>query len=168
MKEKLLMLGNQAIARGAFEAGVKVSSAYPGTPSTEISEFLAKYPEVYAEWAPNEKVALEVAIGASFSGVRSLCCMKHVGLNVASDPLYTFAYTGVNGGSVIVVADQDDSAFGARASFRAFGQRGGEGFHEICFRTLRKIRHSRHFKDYYKVVAFPKRGKYRGESRPAR
>ena len=105
MKEKLLMLGNQAIARGAFEAGVKVSSAYPGTPSTEISEFLAKYPEVYAEWAPNEKVALEVAIGASFSGVRSLCCMKHVGLNVASDPLYTFAYTGVNGGSVIVVAD---------------------------------------------------------------
>ena len=99
------MLGNEAIARGAFEAGVKVSSAYPGTPSTEISEYLAKYDEVYTEWAPNEKGAAEVAIGASISGVRSLACMKHVGLNVASDPLYTFSYTGVNGGSVIVVAD---------------------------------------------------------------
>ncbi len=99
------MLGNEAIARGAFEAGVKLSSAYPGTPSTEISEYLAKYDEVYTEWAPNEKVAAEVAIGASISGVRSMACMKHVGLNVASDPLYTFAYTGVNGGSVIVVAD---------------------------------------------------------------
>ncbi len=99
------MLGNEAIARGAYEAGVKLSSAYPGTPSTEISEYLAKYDEIYTEWAPNEKVACEVAIGASFSGVRSLACMKHVGLNVASDPLYTFAYTGVNGGSVIVVAD---------------------------------------------------------------
>ncbi len=103
--EKIIMLGNQAIARGAYEAGVKVSSAYPGTPSTEISEFLSKYDEVYTEWAPNEKVAVEVAIGASFSGVRNLSCMKHVGLNVASDPLYTFSYTGVNGGSVIVVAD---------------------------------------------------------------
>ena len=105
MANSKLMLGNEAIARGAFEAGVKVSSAYPGTPSTEISENLAKYNEVYTEWAPNEKVALEVAVGASYSGVRSLACMKHVGLNVASDPLYTFAYTGVNGGSVIVVAD---------------------------------------------------------------
>ena len=105
MANSKLMLGNEAIARGAFEAGVKVSSAYPGTPSTEISENLAKFDEVYTEWAPNEKVALEVAIGASYSGVRSLACMKHVGLNVASDPLYTFAYTGVNGGSVIVVAD---------------------------------------------------------------
>jgi len=99
------MLGNEAIARGAYEAGVKLSSAYPGTPSTEISEYLAKYDEVYTEWAPNEKVAAEVAIGASISGVRSLACMKHVGLNVASDPLYTFSYTGVNGGSVLVVAD---------------------------------------------------------------
>ena len=99
------MLGNEAIARGAYEAGVKLSSAYPGTPSTEISEYLAKYNEVYTEWAPNEKVAAEVAIGASISGVRSLACMKHVGLNVASDPLYTFSYTGVNGGSVFVVAD---------------------------------------------------------------
>ena len=105
MNEKKIMLGNDAIARGAFEAGVKVSSAYPGTPSTEISEVLATYSEVYTEWAPNEKVALEVAAGASISGVRSLACMKHVGLNVASDPLYTLAYTGVNGGLVIVVAD---------------------------------------------------------------
>ena len=110
MSEKRMMLGNEAIARGAFEAGVKVSSAYPGTPSTEISEFLAKYDEVYTEWAPNEKVAAEVAIGASISGVRSLACMKHVGLNVAADPLYTFAYTGVNGGSVFVVADDPGMA----------------------------------------------------------
>ena len=105
MANKTIMLGNEAIARGAYEAGVKLSSAYPGTPSTEISEYLAKYNEVYTEWAPNEKVAAEVAIGASISGVRSLACMKHVGLNVASDPLYTFSYTGVNGGSVFVVAD---------------------------------------------------------------
>ncbi len=105
MSEKIIMLGNEAIARGIYEAGGKVSSAYPGTPSTEISEYLAKYDEVYTEWAPNEKVALEVAIGASLAGVRSASCMKHVGLNVASDPLYTFSYTGVNGGSVIVVAD---------------------------------------------------------------
>ena len=103
--DKKIMLGNEAVARGAYEAGVKVSSAYPGTPSTEISELLALYPEVYTEWAPNEKVALEVAAGASVAGVRSLACMKHVGLNVASDPLYTLAYTGVNGGLVIVVAD---------------------------------------------------------------
>ena len=105
MSNKVIMLGNEAIARGAFEAGVKLSSAYPGTPSTEISEYLSKYSEVYTEWAPNEKVAAEVAIGASISGVRSLACMKHVGLNVAADPLYTFSYTGVGGGSVFVVAD---------------------------------------------------------------
>ncbi|MBQ3235257.1 MAG: indolepyruvate ferredoxin oxidoreductase subunit alpha [Clostridia bacterium] len=105
MKEKMIMLGNEAIARGAYEAGVELSSAYPGTPSTEISEALCKYEDVYTEWAPNEKVAVEVAFGASVSGKRALACMKHVGLNVASDPLYTFAYTGVNGGAVIVVAD---------------------------------------------------------------
>jgi len=105
MAEKTIMLGNEAIARGVYEAGAKVSSAYPGTPSTEISEYLSKYDEVYTEWAPNEKVAAEVAIGASIAGVRSLCCMKHVGLNVAADPLYTFSYTGVGGGSVFVVAD---------------------------------------------------------------
>ena len=105
MSKKSIMLGNEAIARGAFEAGVKLSSAYPGTPSTEISEYLAKYDEVYTEWAPTEKVALEVAAGASIAGTRALACMKHVGLNVASDPLYTLSYTGVGGGLVIVVAD---------------------------------------------------------------
>ncbi len=105
MSEKTIMLGNEAIARGAYEAGVTVSSAYPGTPSTEISEILCKYDEVYTEWAPNEKVAVEVAFGASVAGARALACMKHVGLNVASDPLYTFSYTGVSGGAVIVVAD---------------------------------------------------------------
>ncbi|MBQ9949926.1 MAG: indolepyruvate ferredoxin oxidoreductase subunit alpha [Clostridia bacterium] len=102
---KKLMLGNEAIARGAYESGVTVSSAYPGTPSTEINENVATYKEIYAEWAPNEKVAVEVALGAAISGARSLSCMKHVGLNVASDPFYTAAYTGVNAGCVIVVAD---------------------------------------------------------------
>ena len=110
MSNKVIMLGNEAIARGAYEAGVKLSSAYPGTPSTEISEYLAKYEAVYTEWAPNEKVAAEVAIGASISGVRSMACMKHVGLNVAADPLYTFSYTGVGGGSVFVVADDPGMA----------------------------------------------------------
>lgn len=105
MSEKKILLGNEAIARGAYEAGVKVSAAYPGTPSTEVSEALAKYEEVYAEWSPNEKVATEVALGASIAGVRSMCAMKHVGLNVAADPLYTAAYTGVRGGMVLVVAD---------------------------------------------------------------
>jgi len=100
-----MMLGNAAIARGAYEAGVKVSAAYPGTPSTEISENIIKYPEIYAEWSPNEKVAAEVAIGASMAGCRSMCSMKHVGLNVASDPLYTASYIGVNGGLLFVVAD---------------------------------------------------------------
>ena len=104
--KKVIMLGNEAIARGAYEAGVKVSAAYPGTPSTEISENIVKYKDdIYAEWSPNEKVATEVAIGASVAGVRSLACMKHVGLNVAADPLYTVSYMGVNGGLVIVVAD---------------------------------------------------------------
>ena len=105
MAEKKIMLGNEAIARGAYEAGVKVSSAYPGTPSTEISENVVKYDGIYAEWAPNEKVAMEVAIGASISGVRSLCSMKMVGVNVASDPLFTISYSGVNGGLVLVAAD---------------------------------------------------------------
>ena len=106
MAEKVIMLGNEAIARGAYEAGVKVSSAYPGTPSTEISEYLVQYKDdVYEEWAPNEKVATEVAVGASLAGVRSMACMKHVGLNVAADPLYSVSYMGVNGGLVLVVAD---------------------------------------------------------------
>ncbi|MGI6685454.1 MAG: indolepyruvate ferredoxin oxidoreductase subunit alpha [Bacillota bacterium] len=102
---KRIMTGNEAIARGAFEAGCTVAAAYPGTPSTEILENLAQYPEVYSEWAPNEKVAVEVVCGASIGGARSLAAMKHVGLNVAADPLFTIAYEGVNGGLVIVTAD---------------------------------------------------------------
>ena len=102
---KQLMLGNEAIARGAYEAGVRVSSAYPGTPSTEINENIANYREIYSEWAPNEKVAVEVALGAAVSGARSMACMKHVGLNVAADPFFTATYTGVNAGMVVVVAD---------------------------------------------------------------
>ena len=86
-----LMLGNEAVARGAWEAGVRVCTAYPGTPSTEITENIAKYEDVYCEWSPNEKVALEVAIGASMGGARAMCCMKHVGVNVAADPLFTAA-----------------------------------------------------------------------------
>ena len=103
MKE--LMLGNKAVARGLYEAGCSVISSYPGTPSTEITEEAVKFPEIYCEWAPNEKVAMEVAFGASLAGKRSFCGMKHVGLNVAADPLFTMSYTGVNGGVVIGVAD---------------------------------------------------------------
>lgn len=123
MKE--LMLTNQAIARGAYEAGVRVISSYPGTPSTEITEFSAKYSEMHVEWAPNEKVALEVSLGSAIAGVRSMACMKHVGLNVAADPLFTVSYTGINAGLVIVVADdpgmassqnEQDSRFYARSA----------------------------------------------------
>ena len=104
--KKVIMLGNEAIARGAYEAGVKVSAAYPGTPSTEISEYLVQYKDdLYCEWSPNEKVATEVAIGASVAGTRAMACMKHVGFNVAADPAYTVSYMGVNGGLMIVVAD---------------------------------------------------------------
>ena len=122
---KKLMLGNEAVARGAYEAGVTVATAYPGTPSTEITENIAKYDDIYSEWSPNEKVALEVAIGASVAGARAICSMKHVGLNVAADPLFTVSYTGVNGGLVIMVADdpgmhssqnEQDSRYYARAS----------------------------------------------------
>ena len=125
-ENKVMMLGNEAIARGAYEAGVRVSAAYPGTPSTEISENLVKYKdELYCEWSPNEKVAMEVAIGASFSGVRSMASMKHVGVNVAADPLYSVSYIGVNGGLVLVAADdpglyssqnEQDSRMVARAA----------------------------------------------------
>ena len=122
---KTLMLGNEAVARGLYEAGCAFVSSYPGTPSTEITEAAALYKEMYAEWAPNEKVALESAFGASLSGRRSFCGMKHVGLNVAADPLFTIAYTGVNAGLVIAVADdpgmhssqnEQDSRHYARAS----------------------------------------------------
>ncbi len=122
---KTLMLGNEAVARGLYEAGCDFVSSYPGTPSTEITEAVAKYEAVYAEWAPNEKVAMESAFGACLAGRRSFCGMKHVGLNVAADPLFTIAYTGVNAGMVIGVADdagmhssqnEQDSRHYARAS----------------------------------------------------
>ena len=122
---KTLMLGNEAVARGLYEAGCSFVSSYPGTPSTEITECVATYKKVYAEWAPNEKVAMEAAFGASHAGKRSFCAMKHVGLNVAADPLFTIGYTGVNGGMVIGVADdagmhssqnEQDSRHYARAS----------------------------------------------------
>ncbi|MBE0602846.1 MAG: indolepyruvate ferredoxin oxidoreductase subunit alpha, partial [Deltaproteobacteria bacterium] len=103
-----LLSGNEAVARGAFEAGVRVASAYPGTPSTEILEELVRYEGVCAEWAPNEKVSVEVAIGASMAGVRALAAMKHVGVNVAADPIFTASYTGVGGGLVIVTADDPE------------------------------------------------------------
>ena len=102
---KKLMLGNEAVARGLYEAGCRLVSSYPGTPSTEITEEAVKFDDIYCEWAPNEKVAMETAFGASLAGARSACCMKHVGLNVAADPLFTVSYTGVNGGMVICVAD---------------------------------------------------------------
>ena len=102
---KKLMLGNAAVARGAYEAGVRVVSSYPGTPSTEITENIVNYDDIYVEWAPNEKVAAEVAIGASIAGARAMSCMKHVGLNVMADPVFTASYTGVNGGLVLCVAD---------------------------------------------------------------
>ena len=102
---KQLMLGNQAVARGLWQAGCQVVSSHPGTPSTEITEFASTYPELYTEWAPNEKVAYEAAMGASIGGARAFCAMKHVGLNVAADPLFTTAYTGVGGGMVAAVAD---------------------------------------------------------------
>lgn len=123
--EKLLLLGNEAVAQGAWEAGVRVVTSYPGTPSTEITESIAKRPEVNCQWAPNEKVAAEVAFGAAMAGARSLTCMKHVGVNVAADPIFTAAYTGVNAGMVIVCADdpamhssqnEQDSRYYARAA----------------------------------------------------
>ncbi len=103
---KKLLSGNEAVARGAYESGVRVASAYPGTPSTEILETIAaEFPEIYAQWSPNEKVAFEVGTGCSFAGGRALVAMKHVGVNVAADPLFTLSYTGVKGGFVLVSAD---------------------------------------------------------------
>ena len=102
---KALMSGNEAIARGAYEAGVRFAAAYPGTPSTEILEEFCKYDGVYAEWSPNEKVAVEVTIGAALAGEKALAVMKHVGVNVAADPIFTVSYTGTNGALVIVSAD---------------------------------------------------------------
>lgn len=106
MGEKRLMMGNEAVARGAWEAGCRFASSYPGTPATEITRFISEYPEIYSEWSTNEKVAMEVAMGASFAGARSLVAMKQVGVNVAADPLFSLVYAGVNGGMVIVTADE--------------------------------------------------------------
>ncbi len=122
---KKLLTGNEAVARGAYEAGVTLAAAYPGTPSTEILENVAQYKAIYSEWAPNEKVAFEVAIGGSIAGARTLAAMKHVGVNVAADPLFTFGYTGVNGGCILVSADdpgmhssqnEQDNRYYARAA----------------------------------------------------
>ena len=166
---KILMSGNEAIARGAYEAGVKVCSAYPGTPSTEIFESLPQYSDaLYCEWAPNEKVAAEVAYGASIAGVRSLCAMKHVGVNVAADPIFTAAYNGVGGGYVIVAADdpsmhssqnEQDSRLYARAArlalvepsdsqecadFMKEAYRISEEFDmPVLFRTTTRVSHSK-------------------------
>jgi len=106
---KVLMSGNEAIARGAYEAGVRFAAAYPGTPSTEIMEEFSKYDGVYAEWSTNEKVAVEVAIGAALAGEKSLAIMKHVGVNVAADPIFTVSYTGTNGSDWVIISADDPS-----------------------------------------------------------
>ncbi len=105
---RTVLSGNEAIARGAYESGVKVAAAYPGTPSTEILESLGAYSGPHVEWSPNEKVALETAMGAAFGGARALAVMKHVGVNVAADPLFTLSYTGLRGGLVLVTADDPE------------------------------------------------------------
>ena len=128
---KKLMIGNEAIARGLYEGGLSIVSSYPGTPSTEITEFLAKYDDVYSEWAPNEKVACEVAIGASMAGARSFCAMKHVGLNVAADPLPVFFVHGNHGGDVIVLAAccQPNRQILGIGGFAVFCTAGDEDYH---------------------------------------
>ena len=138
---KTLLLGNEAVARGLYEAGCAFVSSYPGTPSTEITEAIAKYKEVYAEWAPNEKVAMEAAFGASLAGKRSFCGMKHVGLNVAADPLFTISYTGVNAGMVIGVADD-----------------AGNRLCQAGLRDVRAVRHPCAAEDVHPRQSQPERG----------
>ena len=153
---KKLMLGNEAAARGLYEAGCALISSYPGTPSTEITERAAQYDEIYCEWAPNEKVAMEVAFGAALAGKRSACVMKHVGLNVAADPLFTIAYTGVNAGMVICVADdpgmhssqneQDSRHYAVSAKIPMLepaDSAEGQGLCQAGLRAVRGIRHPR-------------------------
>ena len=149
MKE--LMLGNKALARGLYEAGVCFVSSYPGTPSTEITEEIAKYDDVYSEWAPNEKVAMESAFGASLAGRRAFCGQKHVGLNVAADPLFTMSYTGVNAGLVIVVADDAGmhSSQNEQSNVGAVGLCGGVGICKDCLRNFRTVRYARYYKNVY-------------------
>ena len=145
---KQLMLGNAAVARGLYEAGCGVVSSYPGTPSTEITEECAKYDEIYCEWAPNEKVAMEVAFGASLAGKRSFCGMKHVGLNVAADPLFTMSYTGVNGGMVIGVAD--DAGMHSSHALKSTGD-------EEMMKLARKVKtHTVTADEIAQLVAFTK------------
>lgn len=177
---KNLILGNEAVARGLYEAGCRVVSSYPGTPSTEITEFAAKYDEIYCEWAPNEKVACEVAAGAAIAGARSFCAMKHVGLNVAADPVYTLSYTGVNAGMVIGVADdpgmhssqnEQDSRHHAIASKTAMLEPADSAecleFTKAAFeiseqfdtpvmlRLTTRVSHSRSFTDYSERAELP-------------
>ena len=154
--KKALMLGNEAIARGAWEAGARVVSSYPGTPSTEITEAVSNYPEIYSEWAVNEKVALEVCAGASAAGVRAMCCMKHVGLNVAADPLFTLSYIGVfrrprdrggrRPGHALLPERAGQPlvrARGAPADAGARRQPGMPRLHQGGFRAQRTVRHPR-------------------------
>ena len=175
---KKVLQGNEAIARGAWEAGVTVAAAYPGTPSSEILTEIAKYPEIYSEWSPNEKVAMEVAAGAAYTGARALVRMKHVGLNVASDPFMTLSYTGIKGGLVIVVADdpfahssqnEQDSRnwvpFREGSHARAGRCPGMQGLYEARFRDQRALRHPRAFEGADKDIprGFSCRG--RGQER---
>ena len=167
-----LMTGNEAIARGAFEAGVTVATGYPGTPSTEILEAAATYkPGIYCEWSPNEKVALEVAIGASLTGARSIVTMKHVGLNVAADPLLTFAYIGAVGGLVVCVADDPGMhssqkragypplrAAGQDPHFRAVRLAGSQGFHAVGARGFRDTPDAGHSARHHAGVPFAEPG----------
>ena len=161
MMEKQLLSGNEAIARGAWEAGVKVAAGYPGTPSTEILENLVRFKQdVYCEWSPNEKVALEMAAGAALTGVRALVTMKHVGLNVAADPLMTLSYIGIVGGLVIVAADdpgmhssqteQDTRQYARLAKVPVFEPGNARAFEisekyrtPVIFRTTTSVSHSR-------------------------
>ena len=167
------LTGNEAIARGAWEAGVKVAAAYPGTPSTEILETLADYPaeDLHAQWSTNEKVALDVAIGASFAGRRALAAMKHVGLNVAADAFMSITYIGVNGGLVLAVCDdpgihssqneQDTRIYGdarQRADARAERRAGGARFHEARLRSVGAIRHAGDRAQHDAAVAYPQCG----------
>ena len=155
--KKAILSGNEAIARGFIEAGGKLAAAYPGTPSTEVLETLSHADGIHAEWSVNEKVALEVAIGGALSGVRSLACMKHVGVNVAADPLMTVAYTGINAGLVLMAADdpgmfssqnEQDTRHYARHGqdplHRAVRFCGGDAVRQGGLRTFRVLRHAGH------------------------
>ena len=162
-----ILSGNEAIARGAWEAGVRLAAAYPGTPSTEILEVVARYKDVYSEWSPNEKVALEVGLGAAMAGARALVCMKHVGVNVAADPLFTASYTGVKGGLVLVTADDPAHAqLPERAGQpqlrqvrqgpapRARGQPRGQGLRQARLRDERALRHAGALPHHHAHLAF--------------